>query len=101
MSKIKLKLKQKWGGYQPGDVVQFDESKGAPLLGKGLAVLAGRNDPALNAAEPAPVKPERRPSRQPKAETATATTTAETMDMTPAAAGPKAPAAGSERKAGE
>lgn len=41
--KIRLKLTKKWGEYAVGDVVNFDEGKGRPLIANGTGVLVGRN----------------------------------------------------------
>jgi hypothetical protein len=107
MRKITIKLTQKWGGYHAGDVVQFDESKGAPLLQKGIGQLAGRGDKALNVAGPQLANTDRRPPRRPKAETASNVPAAETMDVTPQSDTGDGPSAGeasarsSGRKAGE
>lgn len=99
---VKLRLLNKWGGYKPGDIVQFDDSKAAGLLTHGLAEKVSAKEKALNVPESVPPA---RPKGKPRAETATAVPRGETMDITPTAGGDlpsvDAPAHSGGRKAGE
>lgn len=76
---VKLRLLTKWGGYRAGDIVQFDESKAAALLTRGMGEKVSPREKALNV----PGAPAVRPKRQPLAETAMAAPAAETMDARP------------------
>lgn len=77
--KIRIKLLKKWGGYKPGDIVQFDDCKGNLLLKNGTGELARPGEQASNVEYAKPP----RPKRHAKAETATLKPGAETADLTP------------------
>lgn len=72
---IRLKLLKKWGEYDAGSVLDFGESKGAPLIAKGIAERVSRTEKKKE------VKVEKK--KKPKAETAMMEPIAETAEVTP------------------
>jgi hypothetical protein len=86
MNIIYLKLLKPWGQYKEGETVRFGESKGRPLIAKGIGVevKAPKKEELPQEAE---LKVEPVPEKKPEAETATlapgAEILAETADVTP------------------
>ena len=82
MNVIYLKLLKAWGEYQAGDTVRFGESKGRPLIAKGVGVEV-KAPKEEKPPEKAELKVEPAPEKKPEVETATAEPVAETADVTP------------------
>lgn len=72
--KIRLKLLKQWGEYGAGSVIDFGESKGLPLIAKGIAE---KTNEALNKTQRSKKK------QRPQAETAMMEPAAETAEVTP------------------
>lgn len=82
MNIIYLKLLKPWGQYQVGETVRFGESKGRPLIAKGIGIeiKAPKEEKPPEKAE---LKVEPVPEKKPEVETATAEPQGETADVTP------------------